>query len=137
MRLALRAVRLVQVAMLVSVGVYAVVGEVVRPPFTANPTVLYAASVASIGLVGALLVVRRTLVLQSEAQLREKPDDSIVLGRWRAGYIITYALCEVLALFGLGLRLAGFSIHQAWPYYAGAFVLLLLFWPRLPQGVPA
>jgi len=136
MRLALRTVRLVQIAMLVSVGIFVVVGEVVRPPFAANPTILYAASVASIGLVGALLVVRRTLVLESEAQLREKPGDALILSRWRTGYIAMYALCETLALFGLALRLVGFSIDHVWPYYAGAFVLLLLFWPRVPRARP-
>jgi len=136
MSLALRTVRLVQIAMLVSVGIFVVVGEVVRPPFAANPTILYAASVASIGLVGALLVVRRTLVLESEAQLREKPADALILSRWRTGYIAMYALCETLALFGLALRLVGFSIDHVWPYYAGAFVLLLLFWPRVPRAAP-
>ena len=136
MSLALRTVRLVQIAMLVSVGIFVVVGEVVRPPFAANPTILYAASVASIGLVGALLVVRRTLVLESEAQLREKPGDALILSRWRTGYVAMYALCETLALFGLALRLVGFSIDHVWPYYAGAFVLLLLFWPRVPRARP-
>jgi len=134
MRLALRTVRLVQIAMLVSVAIYVVVGEVVRPSFAANPTILYAASVASISVVGAILVVRRTLVVQSEAQLREKPDDPFILSRWRTGYIVMYALCEALALFGLLLRLVGFSINHVWPYYAGGFVLLLLFWPTVPPA---
>ena len=134
MRLALRTVRLVQIAMLVSVAIYVVVGEVVRPSFAANPTILYATSVASISVVGAILVVRRTLVVQSEAQLREKPDDPFILSRWRTGYIVMYALCEALALFGLLLRLVGFSINHVWPYYAGGFVLLLLFWPTVPPA---
>jgi cytochrome b561 len=137
MRLALRTVRLVQIAMLVAVGVYIAVGEVVRTHFTATPSLLYAASVASIGVVGSLLVVRRTMVLHSETQLREKPDDPSLLARWRAGHIVTYALCEVLALFGLTLRLVGFSISDVWPYYAGSLVLLLLFWPKLPRTDPA
>jgi len=134
MRLAVRTVRLVQIAMLVTVGMYVVVGEVVHSSFVAKPTVLYAVSFASISVVGALLVVRRTLVLQSEAQLREKPEDPFLLSRWRMGYMVTYVLCEVLALFGLLLRLIGFSMNHAWPYYAGGFVLLLLFWPRVPRA---
>ena len=134
MKLALRTVRLVQIAMLVSVGIYAVLGEVVRPPYTAPQSFLYAASVASIALVGAILVVRRTLVLQSEIELRQKPDDPITLSRWRAGYVVTYALCEALALFGLTLRLVGFSLNNVWPYYAGGFILMLLFWPKLPKA---
>jgi len=134
MKLALRTVRVVQIAMLVSVGIYVVVGEVVRLPSTAPPSFLYAASVASIAVVGALMVVRRTLVLQSEVGLRHQPEDPAILARWRMGYVVTYALCEILALVGLTLRLVGFSLDQVWPYYAGGFVLMLLFWPKLSRA---
>jgi len=133
MQAALRTVRLIHIAMLASIGMYVVIGETVRSHYAAHPTVLYALSFASISVVGALLVVRRTLVVQSELQLREKPEDAALLSRWRAGHIITYALCETLALFGLVLRLLSFTISQTWPYYAGGFVLMLLFWPREPR----
>ena len=131
---ALRTIRLFQIAMLVSIGIYAVVGEIAGARLTTDAKTLYAISFASISLVGAILVVRKTLVLQSEAELREKPGDPVTVARWKTGYIVTYALCEALALFGLALRIMGFTLTQVWPYYAGSFVLLLLFWPRLPQG---
>jgi hypothetical protein len=131
---ALRTIRLFQIAMLVSIGIYAVVGEVAGRQLTTDAKALYAISFASISLVGAILVVRKTLVLQSEAELREKPGDPVTVARWKTGYIVTYALCEALALFGLALRIMGFTLTQVWPYYAGSFVLLLLFWPRMPQG---
>jgi len=134
MGVALRTIRLIQVAMLVSIGIYVVVGEVASRQLTTDVKALYAISFASISLVGAILVVRKTLVLQSEAELRQKPGDPVTIARWRTGYIVTYALCEALALFGLVLRILGFTLAQVWPYYAGSFVLLLLFWPRLPQG---
>jgi len=135
MKVALRTVRLFQIAMLVSVVLYVVVGELVRPVTSAHPTLLYFASVASISIIGAMLVVRRTLVLQSEEQLRQKPGDALVLSRWKTGYIVTFLLCELVALFGLSLRLVGFSRSHVWPYYAGGFALLLLFWPTRPRGV--
>jgi hypothetical protein len=131
---ALRVVRLIQVAMLVSVGIYAVVGEVLGTRLTANANTAYAISVASISLVGAILVVRKTMVLQSEAELRGKPGDPAMLVRWKNGYIVTYVLCEALGLFGLVLRMMGFTLTQVWPYYVGSIVLLLLFWPRMPQA---
>jgi hypothetical protein len=134
MRGALRTVRLIQIAMLVSIGIYAVVGEIAGARLTTDAKTLYAISFASISLVGAILVVRKTLVLQSEEELKAKPGDPVVLARWKTGYIVSYALCEALALFGLLLRFMGFSLAQVWPYYAGALVLLLLFWPRLPQA---
>ena len=134
---AVKTVRLIQIAMLVSVGIYAVVGEVAGRHLNTNATVIYAISFASISVVGAILVVRKTMVLQSETELKAKPDDPVILARWKTGYFVTYALCEALALFGLVLRMLGFSLNQVWPYYAGSFVLLLLFWPRSPQTYPA
>jgi len=133
---AVKTVRLIQIAMLVSVGIYAVVGEVAARHLNTDATVIYAISFASISLVGAILVVRKTMVLQSEAELKAKPGDPVILARWKTGYFVTYALCEALALFGLVLRMLGFSLNQVWPYYAGSFVLLLLFWPRAPQTYP-
>jgi len=134
MGVAFRTIRLIQVAMLVSIGIYVVVGEVASRQLNTDVKALYAISFASISLVGAILVVRKTLVLQSEAELRQKPGDPVTIARWRTGYIVTYALCEALALFGLVLRILGFTLAQVWPYYAGGFVLLLLFWPRRPEG---
>jgi hypothetical protein len=134
---AVKTVRLIQIAMLVSVGLYAVVGEVAGRHLNTDATIIYAISFASISVVGAILVVRKTMVLQSEAELKQKPDDPVILARWKTGYFVTYALCEALALFGLVLRMLGFSLNQVWPYYAGSFVLLLLFWPRSPQTYPA
>lgn len=134
---AVKTVRLIQIAMLVSVGLYAVVGEVAGRHLNTDATIIYAISFASISVVGAILVVRKTMVLQSETELKAKPDDPVILARWKTGYFVTYALCEALALFGLVLRMLGFSLNQVWPYYAGSFVLLLLFWPRSPQTYPA
>jgi hypothetical protein len=134
---AVKTVRLIQIAMLVSVGIYAVVGEVAGRHLNTDATVIYAISFASISVVGAILVVRKTMVLQSEAELKTKPGDPVMLARWKTGYFVTYALCEALALFGLVLRILGFTLNQVWPYYAGSFVLLLLFWPRAPQTYPS
>lgn len=134
---ALRTVRMIQIAMLVSVVAYIVIGELTKLNVSPNHTILYALSVVSISVIGAILVVRRTLVIQSEAQLQQRPGDAGTINRWKAGHIVTYALCEALALFGLVLRLLGFPRSQVWPYYAGAFALLLLFWPRVPHGPEA
>jgi hydrogenase/urease accessory protein HupE len=134
MAAALRIVRLIQLTMLLSVGIYAVIGEVVGPRLTTSANTLYAISFTSISLVGAMLVVRKTLVLQSEDDLKDKPDDPAIVARWKTGYIVTYVFCEALGLFGLLLRIMGFPLSQVWPYYAGSIVLLLLFWPRVPQA---
>jgi len=132
---ALRTVRLIQVAMLVSIALYVVVGEKValHAP-TPNSTLFFAISFVSISTVGVIFVVRRTLVMQSEGVLRERPDDAVSMARWKSGYIVTFALCETLALFGLVLRLMGFTLSQVWPFYLGGFALMLFFAPRAPRA---
>jgi hypothetical protein len=92
----------------------------------------YAFTTAAVAIVGAIFVVRRTLVLRSAQNLASHPDDPLTLNHWKSGYIATYALCEVLALFGLVLRFTGSNFQQSLPYYIGGFVLLWFFAPREP-----
>jgi hypothetical protein len=120
--------------MLVSIVLYVVVGELVGHRGAANNGLFYGMSLASISLLGVAFVVRRTLVLPAEALLGQKPADPLVQARWRTAYICLYALCEALALFGLILRIAGFTLANVWGFYLGGFLLLLLFSPRVPRS---
>jgi hypothetical protein len=130
---AIKIVRVVQIAMLLSVGMFVVAGEMVGSiPKLSNPTLFYALSLATITIVGVILVVRRTLVLQSAVTLATRPNDVATLNRWRAGYVMTYALSEAIAMFGLVLRLIGFSLSQVASFYIAGFILLLFFGPRRP-----
>lgn len=133
---ALKMLRIVHIAMLISIGMYVIVGELIasRSPIAARPAFFYVISVLSITTIGVILVVRRTLVLHSESTLRVKSNDLATLNRWRTGYIITYALSESLALFGLIVRVAGFSLSQAVTFYLPGFVLMLFFRPRPPSS---
>jgi hypothetical protein len=132
---AVRLVRQVQIAMLVSIALYAVAGEMFAGKLAHDPAnaLFHALSLISISLVGATMVIRRTLVLPSEALLKERPDDIVAVARWRTGYLFLYALCEVLGVFGLILRMAGFTLGNVWGFYLGGFLLLLLYSPRAPR----
>jgi hypothetical protein len=130
---AIRIVRAIQIAMLLSVALFVLAGELVGSiPRLSNPTLFYALSLATITIVGVILVVRRTLVLQSAAILAERPNDAATLNRWRAGHVMTYALSEAIAMFGLLLRIIGFSLSQVASFYIAGFILLLFFGPRRP-----
>jgi hypothetical protein len=130
---AIKIVRLIQIAMLLSVAMLVVVGEIVGSiPRLSNPTLFYALSLATITIVGVILVVRRTLVLQSAVTLAARPNDVATLNRWRAGYVMTYALSEAIAMFGLVLRVIGFSLSQVASFYIAGFILLVFFGPRRP-----
>jgi hypothetical protein len=130
---ALRTLRTVQWAMLGSILLYAVVGELLGSSAqAANPSLSYVFTTAGVAIVGVIFVVRRTLVLRSAESLASHPDDSLTLNHWKSGYIATYALCEALALFGLVLRFTGCRFEQSLPFYIGGFVLLFFFGPRQP-----
>jgi hypothetical protein len=133
MRGTVRTLRIVQWAMLASIVLYGVVGEVVDSPTKAvDASLSYIFTTAGVAMVGIIFVVRRTLVLRSAESLATRPDDSLTLSHWKSGYIATYALCEGLALFGLILRFMGCSFQQCLPFYIGGFVLLFFFGPREP-----
>jgi cytochrome b561 len=133
---ALKTLRAVQWAMLASIVLYGILGNVVGPvPRGVDPSLSYLFTTLAVAVVGVILVVRRTLVLRAGQSLRARPDDSLSLNHWRTGYIATYALCEALALFGLILRFRGSSWQQSILYYLGGFVLLLFFRPRQPDSI--
>jgi hypothetical protein len=92
---ALRTLRAVQWSMLASILVYTVLGELVGPRSRGvDPGLSYLFSTLAVGIVGAIFVVRRTLVQRAAASLAADPDDSLSLGHWSTGYFVTYALCE-------------------------------------------
>lgn len=135
---AIKIIRAIQIAMLLSVAIFVLAGEMVGSiPRLSDPTLFYALSLATITIVGVILVVRRTLVLQSAVTLAARPNDVATLNRWRAGYVLSYALSEAIALFGLILRLIGFSLSQVVSFYIAGFILLLFFGPRRPAIVEA
>ncbi len=135
---AIKIIRAIQIAMLLSVAIFVLAGEMVGSiPRLSDPTLFYALSLATITIVGVILVVRRTLVLQSAVTLAARPNDVATLNRWRAGYVLSYALSEAIALFGLILRLIGFSLSQVASFYIAGFILLLFFGPRRPAIVEA
>ncbi len=136
MRGTIRTLRVVQWAMLGSILLYAVVGEVVGSGArAADPSLNYVFSTAGVAIVGVIFVVRRTLVLRAAESLASHPDDLLSLNHWKSGYLATYGLCEALALFGLVLRFMGFDFQQSLPFYIGGFVMLSFFGPREPASV--
>jgi hypothetical protein len=132
---AVKTLRAVQWSLLASIVVYVALGEAVGPGTHAvNPTLNYLFSTFAVAIVGAIFVVRRTLVFRAAESLASHPDDSISLNQWRTGYLATYCLCESLALFGFALRFLGCNLQQSAPFYFGGFVLLFFFRPRQPQA---
>lgn len=132
---AVKTLRAVQWAMLASILLYGLVGEVVGPAArSVDPALSYLFTTLAVAIVGAIFVVRRTLVLRAAESLVAQPEDMLSLNHWRTGYLATYALCEALALFGLIQRFLGSTLQQSALYYVGGFVLLFFFRPRQPDS---
>jgi len=117
-------------ALLGSILLYIAVGETLGRMVAPNMMVFYALTFAAITTVGAMLVIRKTMVAPAEAVLRLQPDDAASTIRWRTGCIVTYALSEAVALFGLMLRITGFALSQVAVFYIAGILLLLFFSPR-------
>jgi uncharacterized membrane protein len=128
---AVKLVRQVRIAMLVSIALFTIAGEILVHRMNRYPadTLFHALSFISISLVGATVVIRRTLVQPSEIRLRERPDDRVAVARWRDCYLFLYALCTLLGVFGLVLRIDSFTLANVWGFYLGGFLLLLLYSP--------
>jgi hypothetical protein len=133
MRGIIRTLRAVQWALLGSIFLYAVAGEVLDiRARNLDPAISYVFTTAAVALVGVIFVVRRTLVFRSAESLAAHPDNVVTLRQWKSGYIASYTLCELLALFGFVLRCMGCSFQQSLPFYIGGFALLSFFGPKLP-----
>jgi hypothetical protein len=132
---ALKILQMIRWSLLASIVLYSVVAEKVSTARgRIDPSLTYLFTTLGVAVVGAIFVVRRTLVLQAAASLAAHPEDSLSLNHWRTGYIVTYVLCEALALFGLIQRILGGTLQQSTPYYLSGFVLLIFLWPRAPES---
>ena len=125
----------VRIALLVSIALYVFIGERIERSTQSTPdrNVYFAITLFAITTVGMTFAVWRLFVLRSEVILADQPEDTAALKRWRTGYIITYTLCETVALFGFVLRFMGFTLSEVAPFYVVGFALMLLFSPRRPR----
>lgn len=81
----------------------------------------------------AVFVIRTKMVGRFEALLTAQPEDKLVLSKWRSAYVLMWALCEAIALYGLTLRYLGFTMIQVIPFFAVGFVLMLVLPARRPE----
>jgi F0F1-type ATP synthase membrane subunit c/vacuolar-type H+-ATPase subunit K len=138
MEASLRLLRILQAAMLISIVLYAVVGEIAGPHHSRPMNlafVLILAMVSSSTVLVAFLL-RRVMVFRAAGALAQQPADAAALSRWRSGYIVTFALCESIALYGLVLRMLGQTLGQIAPFYLAGFLLMLYYGPRRPASDP-
>ncbi len=131
----LKLVRTTWLILLASVVFYAVLAErLTRISKTLSPPFYYAVVVISVFMMGSIFVLRRLMFSKSEIILAAKPDDKAALVHWMVGQMVTFGLCEVIALFGLVFRVTGSDFSGALPFYIAGFLLMLYFAPRRPSN---
>ena len=129
-----KVLQIVRIALLVSVVCYAFIGERMAQSVAPDRNIYFAITLFAITTVGIIFAVRRLFVLRSEETLVSEPENAAALNRWRAGYLVIYALSESVALFGFVLRILGFKLSEITPFYLAGFALMLLFGPRRPTA---
>lgn len=137
MQASLRFLRIVHGVMLLSLLVYALLPEWVNPHLDhpPNPVVFYAITAMSAAIVAIVFFVRRKLIRASEELATDMTKPNIAADlRWRKGYILCFALCEAIGLYGLVLRFMGFNFRQVVYFYVVAIILMIYCRPTLPDS---
>ena len=130
---ALNMLRILRFALLGAIVLYAALCFHAQVSAIPQPMVFRVISLVGVTEVVIIFFFRRKFVLQTEPLLRSEPFDPAVLARWRAGYIITWALSTSIALYGVVLRYIGFAFNQVCLFLIAGFVLILFFSPRRPN----
>jgi hypothetical protein len=133
MESARRGLQIVRLAMLISIALYFVMVKIIPSQASADPLIFRVIALFAFASLGALVWLRKLLVRDPIEVLRSRPQDSAALGKWKSGQLITWALGESIALYGLILHFLGFSMGQVIPFLVAGALLILIFPPSLPD----
>jgi len=129
----IRQLRIIQIALLISIVLYVFVALHAPVRSQGISLMILCLALLSGAMAIAVLVIRTKMVGKFEAVLATQPEDKLVLSKWRSAYVLMWALCEAIALYGLTLRYLGFTMIQVIPFFAAGFVLMLVFPARRPE----
>jgi hypothetical protein len=127
---------MIYAVMLVALGFYIYLPEWLNPHASTRPgkPVFYAVTAAAVADLLIMFIMRRRMIVHSARVLAGDPENKAVLGRWRAGHIVSFALCIAVGLYGLVLRFIGFTLSDVAPFYLAGLVAMLYSFPRDPSG---
>jgi len=139
---ALKEMRRLHAALLVTMPLYIYAGEVLGPTKPRDITKIELLSLVALVALNAWAVLRtyRRRLRPARELLQAGTTDTKAISQWKAANTILLTTCEPIALYGLALRVWGGTLAQVAPFYACASFLLLVFTPRrshhLPLGGP-
>jgi hypothetical protein len=131
---AIRVVRILQIAIIVSVLLFYYVLHLTHPaPQNVDSTVQLAIVCCAIASAMAGFIMQRA-VQNAPNRLNASGQKSTARGRWLSGHVVRFATAESVALFGFVLGMMGSTSNVVIGLFAGS-LLLLVFWQ--PGEVPA
>jgi hypothetical protein len=135
MESAFKKVRLIQWALLVTIPLFAGVAEIGRGSGSSEWTWRqWLAMGFAVWSVSGAFRFRSRLVHRSKEKLMNDATDAKAGKQWEVGQIISLAMAEGVAFWGLVIRMAfNGTLWQASIFYVMALFLLLLWTPRLPN----
>jgi hypothetical protein len=99
-----------------------------KPENTFLPTVLVVLAVSEVGIATGF---RAKLLRPAAERLQQSPQDSAALEQWQRGSLLSFAFATTVVLFGVVIRVMGFSWNIAAWFFVAGFFLLLWWTPRL------
>jgi hypothetical protein len=131
-KLALRNMRVLHTAFLLTMFLYIMVLALIKPVNHAGPSaVVLACAFLAFSDVGIAMFIRSRKVQAPEEKLRIEPNDAAALNQWRIGMISSFVFAETIALLGFVLKFLGAEWKIAGAFFAFAILLMLLWMPRL------
>jgi hypothetical protein len=133
---AIRTVRVLQFAIIVSVLLFIYVLHTIHPePRNVDATLQWAIVCCAIGSARAGFVVQRVL-MNAPDRPNSRAQGSTPRSRWLAGHVIRFATAESVALFGFALRMMGSTSNLVTLLFAGSLLLLILWQPgEVPTSI--
>jgi hypothetical protein len=134
MKSKLAKLRLIELAILAAIPLFARVAESVSGPGSSEWT-RWHWLMGGLALYAALggFLFRRRLIHRSEEALAKDASDTKALRQWEAGHIIGMSMAEGIVIWGVVVRMIiGGIFWQASLFYATGFFLVLLWTPRMP-----
>ena len=131
----LKRLQTIRFALLGSIVLYFLISLYSPVRSEGSPQMFGILALTSVVIAAAVLVLRGKVLGPSATLAATQPEDATTMSLWRTAHIIMWALCEVIAMYGLLLRYLGSPVAYAAPFFASGFVLILLLGPRRPEPV--
>jgi hypothetical protein len=126
--------RLVQLAMIISIPMLGRVAEMTHHP-SSNRWTLWRWVVVAVALWIVFLgsSFRRRMLTRAVSALAKDASDPKALKLWEAGHVVGMAFAQNIVLWGLVVRMVlGGELWQSSLFYLAGLFLLLFWTPRLP-----